>query len=93
MRIQLIIFHLDLFLRVCFILLFFSFLIYLFIFIQLQLSAFSPHSSTPPQPVPPNFPTSTLALDFVLVSSTVAPIDPCPHYPLPTPLWLLLQCS
>ena len=23
----------------------------------------------------------------------IAPIDPSPHYPLPTPLWLLLQCS
>ena len=64
-----------------------------FIFIQLQLSVFSPHPSTPPQPVPPPSPTSTLPLDFVLVSLIVAPIDPSPHYPLPTPLWLLLQCS
>ena len=61
--------------------------------IQLQLSAFSPLLSTPPQPVPPASPTSTLPLDFVLVSFIVAPIDPSPHYPLPTPLWLLLQCS
>ena len=67
--------------------------IYLFIFIQLQLSAFSPHPSTPPQPIPPLSPTSTLPLDFVLVSFIVAPIDPSPHCPLPTPLWLLLQCS
>ena len=66
---------------------------YLFIFIQLQLSAFSPLPSTPAQPVPPPFPTSTLPLDFVLVSFIVAPTDPSPHYPLPTPLWLLLQCS
>ena len=66
---------------------------YLFIFIQLQLSAFSPLPSTSPQPVPPPSPTSTLPLDFVLVSFIVAPIDPSPHYPLPTHLWLLLQCS
>ena len=63
-----------------------------FIFIQLQLSAFSPHPSTPPQPVPPPSPT-TLPLDFVLVSFIVAPVDPPPHFPLPTPLWLLLHCS
>ena len=69
------------------------FKIYLFNFIQLQLSAFSPPPSTPPQPVPPPSPTSTLPLDFVLVSFIVAPIDPSPHYLLPTPLWLLLQCS
>ena len=65
------------------------FKMYLFIFIQLQLSAFSPHPSTPPQPVPPPSPNSTLPLDFVIVSF----IDPSPRYPLPTPLWLLLQCS
>ena len=64
-----------------------------FIVIPLQLSAFSPHPSTPPQPIPPPSPTSTLPLDFVLVSFIVAPIDPSPHYPLPAPLWLLLQCS
>ena len=63
----------------------------LFIFIQLQLSAFSPHPSTPPQAVPPPSPTSTLPLDFVLVSFIVAPIDPSPHYPLPTPIWLFLD--
>ena len=72
---------------------FFKIFIYLFIYIQLQLSAFSPHPSTPPQPVPSPSPTSPLSLDFVLVSFIVAPIDPSPHYPLPTPLWLLLQCS
>ena len=69
---------------------YFSFLkINLFIYIQLQLSAFSPLPSTPPQPVPPPSPTSNLPLDFVLVSFIVAPINPSPHYPLPTPLWLL----
>ena len=41
---------------------------YLFIFIQLQLSAFSPLPSTPPQPVPPPSLTYTFPLDFVLVS-------------------------
>ena len=44
--------------------------IYSFIFIQLQLTAFSPRPSTPPQPVPPPSPTSTLPLDPVLVSVT-----------------------
>ena len=60
-----------------------------FIAIQLQLSAFSPHPSTPPQPIPPPSPTSPLLLDYVLVSIIVAPVDPSPHYPLLTPLWLL----
>ena len=44
------------------------FFILIFIVIQLQLSAFSPHPSTPPQPNPPHFSTSTLPLDFVHVS-------------------------
>ena len=39
-----------------------------FIVIQLQLCAFSPHPSTPPQPNPPPSPTSTLPLNFVHVS-------------------------
>ena len=58
----------------------------IFIVIQLQLSAFLP--STPPQPIPPPSPTSTLPLDFVLVSFIVVPVDPSPHYPLPTPCLL-----
>ena len=37
-------------------------------------------------------PTS-LPLDFVHVSFIVAPVNPSPHYPLPTPLWLLLDYS
>ena len=64
-----------------------------FNFIQLQFSAFSSHPSTPPQPIPPPSLTSTLPLDFVLVSFIVVPVDPSPHYPLPSPLWLLLHCS
>ena len=64
-----------------------------FIVIQLQLSAFSPHPSTPPQLNPPPFPASTLPLDFVHVSFIVVPENPSPHYPLPPPLWLLLDCS
>ena len=36
----------------------------IFIVIQLQLCAFSPHPSTPPQLNPPPSPTSTLPLDF-----------------------------
>ena len=52
---------------ICF-LFFYCFFIFInfLIVIQLQLSAFSPHPSTPPQPIPPSFPTSTLPLDFVL---------------------------
>ena len=65
----------------------------IFIVIQLQLSAFYPHPSTPPQPNPPPSPASTLPLDFVHVSFIVVPENPSLHYPLPTPLWLLLDCS
>ena len=64
-----------------------------FIVIHLQLSAFSPHPSTPPQPVPPPSFASTLPLDLVHVSFIVVPVIPSPHCPLPTPLWLLLDCS
>ena len=64
-----------------------------FIVVQLQLSAFSLHPSTPPQLSPPPSPTSTLPLGFVHVSFIVVPENPSPHYPLPTPLWLLLDCS
>ena len=56
--------------------LFFFFLI--FIVIQLQLCAFSPHPSTPPQLNPPPSPTSTLPLDFVHVSFIVVPVIPWP---------------
>ena len=55
------------------------------IVIQLQLCAFFPHPSTPPQPNPPPSPTSTLPLDFVHVSFIVVPVIPSPHCPLPTP--------
>ena len=65
----------------------------IFIVIQLQFSAFSPHPSTTPQLNPPPSPTSTLPLDFVLVSFIVDPIDRSPRYPLPTLLWLLLHHS
>ena len=50
--------------------------------IQLQLSAFSPHPSTPPQTIPPPSHTSTLPLDFVHVSFIVVPVNPSPHCPL-----------
>ena len=56
-----------------------------FIVIQLQLGAFSPHPSTPPQPKLPPSPTSTLPLDLVHVSFIVVPVIPSPHCPLPTP--------
>ena len=72
--------------------LFFQFFNY-FIVVQLQLSAFSPHLSTRPQPNPPPSPVSTLPLGFVHVSSTVVPENSSPCSPLPTPLWLLLDCS
>ena len=62
-------------------------MILFFIVIQLQLSAFSPHLSTPSLPNPPPSPTSTLPLDFVLVSFIVVPVNPPPptsppHSPL-----------
>ena len=65
----------------------------IFIVIQLQLSAFSPHPSTPPHPNPPPSPASTLPLDFVHVSFIVVPVNPSPLYPLPTPLWAWPDCS
>ena len=45
-----------------------------FIVIQLQLYAFSPHPSTPPQLNPPPSPTSILPFDFVHVPFIVVPI-------------------
>ena len=69
-----------------FFLLFICFLI--FIVIQLQLYAFSPHPSTPPQLNLPPSPTFTLPLDFVHVSFIVVPVIPSPRCPLPTPPWL-----
>ena len=64
-----------------------------FIVVPLQLSAFSPHHSPPPQPNPPPSLASTLPLGFVHVSFIVVPENPSPHCPLPHPLWLLLDCS
>ena len=64
-----------------------------FIVIQLQLHAFSPHRSTTPQLNPPPSPTSTLPLDFVHMTFIVVPVIPSSHCPLPTPPWLLLDCS
>ena len=71
----------------------FYFFFLIFIVIQLQLSAFSLHPSTPPQPNTPPSPTSTLPLDFVHVSFIVIPVIPSPHSPLPTPPCLLIDCS
>ena len=67
-----------------------SFFFNYFIVVQLRLPAFSP---PPPQPNPPPSLASTLPLDFVHVSFIVVPVIPSPHCPLPTPLWLLLDCS
>ena len=61
---------------------FFSYYLLFFIVIQLQLSAFSPHPSTPPQLNPPAYPTSTLPLDFVHVSFILVPVIPSPHLSL-----------
>ena len=47
----------------------------------------------PPQPnLLPSF-ASTPALGFVHVSFIVVPENPSPHCPLPSPRWLLLDCS
>ena len=43
-------------------------LFFVFIAVHLQLSAFSPHPSTPTQPNPPPCPTSTFPLGFIHVS-------------------------
>ena len=64
-----------------------------FIFVQLQLSAFSPHPSTQPQPNPLPSLASTLPLGFVYVSFIVVPENPSPCCLFPPPLWLLLDCS
>ena len=55
---------------------------FFFIVTQLQLYAFSPHPSTPPQVNPPPSPLSTLPLGFVHVSFIVVPVIPSPHCPL-----------
>ena len=49
------------------------FFYYYFIVVHLQLSAFSPHPSTPPKSNPPPSPASTLPLGFVHVSFIVVP--------------------
>ena len=64
-----------------------------FIIVQLQLSSFSPHHFPPPQPIPPPSLVSTLPLGFVHVSFIAVPENPSSHCPLPSPLWLLLDCS
>ena len=46
-----------------------------------------------PHPSPPCSLASTLPLDFVHVSFIVVPENPSPHCPLPSPVWLLLDCS
>ena len=66
---------------------------FFFIVVQLQLSAFSPHPSTPPQPNAPPSPTSTLPLGFVHVSFIVVPENPSPHSPLVIVRLLLTSIS
>ena len=70
-----------------------SFFFFNYFIVQLQLSAFFPHPSTPPQPNPPPSPASTLPLGFVHVSFILLPENPSPHCPFPRPLWLLLDYS
>ena len=62
--------------QVCLGVFLFLFFLIFFIVIQLQLYAFSPHPSTPPQVNPPPSPTSTLPLGFVHVSFIVLPVIP-----------------
>ena len=63
---------------------FFHFLNYIIV-MQLLLSAFSRHLSTPLQPNPPPSPASTLPLGFVHVSFIVVPENPSPHCPFSPP--------
>ena len=69
----------------------------IFIDIQLQLYAFYPHPSTPPQLNPPPSPTFTLPIDFVhvLYSSSCNPLFPLspPHCPLAIVRWFLTSLS
>ena len=62
----------------------------IFIVIQLQLYAFSPHPSTPPQVNPRPSPTSTHPLGFVHVSFIVVPVIPSSHCPPPPPAMVRL---
>ena len=68
-----------------------------FIVIQLQLSAFSPHPSTPPQPnhLPPPPPPSPLILSCVLYSSSCNPLSALspPHSPLDIVTLFLISMS
>ena len=64
-----------------------------FIVVHLQLFAFTPHHSPPPQTNPPLSLASTHHLSFVYLSFIVVPENPSPPYPLPPPLWLLSDCS
>ena len=77
--------HLKIWLNVKNILFYFIYFIYFYYFIvvQLQLSAFCPHHSHPPQPNPPPSFVSTLPLGFVYVSFIVVPEIPSPHCPSP----------
>ena len=74
---------------------FFIFLFFkiLYCYLITLVCAFSPHPSTSLQLNPPPSPTSMLPLDFVHVSFIVVSVIPSPHCPLPTPPWLLLDCS
>ena len=72
---------------------FFTSIFKLFFVVQLKLSAFSPHLSTPQQPNPPPSPASNLPLGFVYVPFTAVPENPSPHCPFNPPLWPLFLTS
>ena len=62
--------------------------LFLYFFYSVTIVCIFSPSLHPIPASPTSLPTSILPLDFVLVSFIVAPIDPSPHYPLPTPLWI-----
>ena len=70
--------------------------LFYFIVVQLQLSAFSPHSSTPPQPNPPPSPSFHPPPWFcpcVLYSSSGKPLSPLSLPPSPLAIVRLLLTS
>ena len=63
-----------------------------FIVVQVQLSPCSCHHF--PHPIHHCLPPSIFPhFGFVHVSFIIVPVNPFPHYPLPSPLWSLSACS
>ena len=69
---------------------YYRFLIKFFIVIQLELSAFPPHPSTPHQTNPPP-PPFQAPLNFLHVSSIVVPLITSPQCPFP--IWIFYHSS